>query len=66
MDTRILESPSPLFAGITPENRHAMLHCIGYRQRTCRKGEIIVFEDESVRHVGLILSGTVDMVKEDI
>ena len=66
MDTRILESPSPLFTGITPENRHAMLHCIGYSQRTCRKGEIIVFEDESVRHVGLILSGAVDMVKEDI
>lgn len=66
MDSRILESPSPLFAGISPENRRSMLHCIGHRQRTCPKGEIIVFEEESVRHVGLILSGAVDMVKEDI
>lgn len=66
MDPRILESPSPLFAGISPENRLAMLHCIGHHQRTCPKGEIIVFEEDAVRHVGLILSGAVDMVKEDI
>ncbi len=66
MDPRILESPSALFTGISPADRQAMLHCIGHFSRAYRKGEVIVFEAEPVRHVGLILSGAVDMVKEDI
>lgn len=42
-----------------------MLGCIGYRLRTYKKGEIISLEDEHLKHVGIILSGTVDMIKED-
>lgn len=66
MDSRIKESRSALFAGIGPEERQAMLHCIGYHLRSFRKGEIVVFEEEHVRYVGVLLSGAVDMVKEDL
>jgi len=66
MDPKIMESASPLFAGITAEDRRSMLHCIGYRLRSFRRGEIVVFEEEQVRFVGLLLSGAVDMVKEDL
>lgn len=58
--------PSPLFAGIGEEERTAMLNCIGYQVRTYPKGAVIALEDEAIRYVGILLSGTVDMVKEDL
>lgn len=66
MDARISRSEAALFSGIRPEDRQAMLHCIGYHLRSYRKGEIIVFEEEQVNDVGLLLSGAVDMIKEDL
>ena len=66
MDMRIAESKSPLFSGIKPEERTSMLSCIGYHTQSYRKGEIVVFEEQQVRYVGIILSGAVDMIKEDL
>lgn len=60
------ELNSPLFTGIAPEDRKAMLHCTGYHVTSYEKGEIIAFESDSIRHVGIVISGAVDMVKEDI
>ena len=57
---------SPLFDGITPEERQGMLGCIGYHIAGFRKGDIVAFEEENIRHVGIVLSGSVDMVKEDL
>ena len=57
---------SPLFDGIAPEDRRAVLDCIGHHIGSFKKGEIIAFEQESIRHVGIVLSGSVDMVKEDL
>ena len=57
---------SPLFDGILPEDRKTMLSCIGYHIGTFRKGEVIAFEEEHIKHVGIVISGAVDMVKEDI
>lgn len=65
MQNLIREVNSPLFSGIRPEDMDAMLGCIGYHIGTYRKGEAIAFEAENIRHVGIILSGRVDMVKED-
>lgn len=56
----------PLFQGICPEDRAQMLGCIGYHIATFRKGDIVAFEEEHIRHVGILLCGCVDMVKEDI
>ena len=60
------EVNSPLFRGIQPQERKAMLGCIGYHIAAFRKGDIVAFEEENIRHIGIILSGSVDMVKEDL
>lgn len=57
---------SPLFDGINPEDRKTMLSCIGYHIGTFRKGDIVAFEAENIKHIGIVISGAVDMVKEDI
>lgn len=62
----IHEVKSPLFDDITPEDRKTMLGCIGYHIGTFQKGDIVAFEDENIKHIGILLSGTVDMIKEDL
>ena len=57
---------TPLFAGIAPNDRKTMLGCIGYYVSTFRKGDIVAFENEKIRNVGVVLSGAVDMIKEDL
>ena len=57
---------SPLFAGIAPEDMSAMLHCIGYHVGSYRRGDIVAFEGENLKHICIVLSGAVDMVKEDL
>ena len=42
---------SPLFDGIRPEDRKLMLGCIGYHISTFRKGDIVAFEAENIRHL---------------
>ena len=60
------EVKSRLFDGISPEDRKAMLGCIGYHIGAFRKGDIVAFEEENIKHIGILLSGAVDMVKEDL
>ena len=66
MDDILLSVESPLFDGIDRNDRRAMLGCIGYHIGTFRRGEIVAFEEENMKHVGIVLSGTVDMIKEDL
>ena len=60
------KSESQLFAGIRKEDMAGMLGCIGYHIRSYSKGEIIAFEAEIIDHVGVVLKGKVDMLKEDL
>lgn len=64
METKSIRSP--LFLGIRPEDMEGMLGCIGYYVREYKKGEIIAFEAETINHVGVVLKGSVDMIKEDV
>ena len=57
---------TPLFSDIAPENLQAMLGCIGYHISSYPKGSTIAFEDDNIEHVGIVLSGAVDMIKEDL
>lgn len=66
MTDRLSALRSPLFSGISPEERTTMLSCIGYHISTFQKGDIIAFEEEHIQHIGILLSGAVDMVKEDL
>ena len=61
----LLEMNTPLFTGIRPEDRRAMLGCIGYHISVFHKGDIVAFEAENMKHIGIVLEGSVDMVKED-
>lgn len=63
---RIEELNSPLFAGIQPEDMVPMLQCIGYHVYEYAKGEVIALEGDNLKHIGIVLSGRVDMVKEDL
>ena len=62
----VKEMNTPLFDGINPEDRMAVLDCTGYHVGEFRKGDIIAFEEENIKHIGIVISGAVDMVKEDI
>ena len=66
MNDILQEVNSPLFTGINPEDRKSMLGCIGYHIGTFRKGDIVAFEEENMKHIGIVLSGAVDMIKEDL
>ena len=66
MKDMIHEVHSPLFDGINPEDRKTMLGCIGYHISTFKKGDIVAFEEEHIKHIGIVLFGSVDMVKEDL
>ena len=65
--TDILEGVrSPLFEGISEQERGAMRGCIGYHIGTFKKGGVVALEGENLKHIGIVLLGSVDMVKEDL
>ena len=66
MDKRIEMVQSPLFDGIEKGNMDAMLGCTGYHIGTYQKGQVVILEEEHIHHVGIVLSGAVDMIKEDV
>ena len=66
MQDFVSEVQSPLFDGISRSERKAMLGCIGYHIGSFRKGDIVAFEAENIKHIGIIMEGAVDMVKEDL
>lgn len=57
---------APLFQGIKRDEIEAMLHCLGSFEKSYHKGEYIILEQDRVKNIGIILMGTVDMIKEDI
>ena len=66
MEVNIMDVNAPLFENISPEERKGMLGCIGYHVDRFRKGDIIALEEENIRAVGIVLTGSVDMIKEDV
>ena len=66
MEQLICRINSPLFDGIRLEDRKTILNCIGYHIARVQKGETIAFEEEHIHHIGIVLSGAVDMIKEDL
>ena len=55
----------PLFYGIEHNNLPVMLGCLGYKIERYKKGEYISMEGEHLQNIGIVLEGTVDMIKED-
>ena len=55
----------PLFAGIEPAERDELLHCLKATTRRYAAGEYILLDREQIRRVGVVLSGTVHLLRED-
>ena len=55
----------PLFAGIEETNIDQILPCLSATVRQAEKNTFILSTDDSVSYVGLILSGSVHIVRED-
>lgn len=56
----------PLFEGIKKAEVTSLLACLGSYVRPYKKGELIFLAGEAVRHIGIILTGSVNMIKEDV
>lgn len=61
-----LIAQSDLFRGISPEEAAAMLHCLQAVERRYPKGALICRQGEAVPVAGLLLSGEVHIVQDDL
>ncbi len=61
----ILPSVS-LFHDIAPDDLSSMLQCLGAKEVSYRKGEHILSAGEKPENIGIVLSGQVHIVKEDM
>lgn len=57
---------SPLFAGISLQSYDALLNCIGGKTKQYAKGEFISLTGDTINCIGVMLSGRVYMLKEDV
>lgn len=55
----------PLFAGIEAENLAPMLGCLGAKAVSYGKNEAVFTEGDAIHQLGIVLSGTVQIVKMD-
>lgn len=55
----------PLFAGVEEKDISAMLGCLGARRVDVKKNQMIFTEGEAAESVGIVLSGNVQVVRED-
>ena len=55
----------PLFDGIIPADLTAMLSCLGARKITAPKGQVIFAEGDPAAYVGIVLTGSVHLMRED-
>jgi CRP-like cAMP-binding protein len=58
-------SRCPLFSGLTAEEIGAALDTLGARTVTVAKGEPVFLEGEPAHSVGIVLTGTVQVVRDD-
>ncbi len=57
---------SPMFRGIRREDLVRMLHCLGAFLREFEKEAYICMSDEDLLYVGVVLTGGVQMIREDV
>lgn len=57
---------SSLFAGISAEDIHSMLGCLAAREKNYRKGDFIHHPGDCIHTIGLVLTGCVHLLKEDL
>jgi len=60
----IIQSAS-LFKGVSPAEINAMLKCLGTVIKEIKKDNIVLLAGDKPKHVGLVLSGQLHIVRED-
>lgn len=56
----------PLFAGISEAELLSLLQCLHAQVKSYPKGGVVLLAGESIRQVGIVLEGTVQIIKEDL
>lgn len=56
----------PLFSGISPTELTTMLTCLTAHKKSFKKGTYIFIEEDEIQNIGIVLSGTIHMIKEDL
>ncbi|MCF0144096.1 MAG: Crp/Fnr family transcriptional regulator [Firmicutes bacterium] len=56
----------PLFTQISAENLEVMLDCLGATTRTYSRNEYISLINDAIQNVGVVITGQVKMIKEDV
>lgn len=64
--TEEILTKSPLFKGIAPDSITPMLGCLKAREKSFGKNEYIFHAGTSTAEIGIVLSGTVQVIKEDV
>jgi signal-transduction protein with cAMP-binding, CBS, and nucleotidyltransferase domain len=54
-----------LFSGIHPEDLPVLLTCLGGKVHSYKKDQIIWNEGDRVAHIGIVLTGAVQLIRED-
>ena len=57
---------SPLFYGITDEELGSLIKCLGCSFKAYKKGESVYLAGDFVREIGLVVSGHVHILKDDV
>lgn len=57
---------TPLFQNIIRKDLESLLTCLKPRSKSYEKGSYITHSGESINAIGVVLSGTVQMLKEDV
>ncbi len=65
MNTSALEK-CPLFAGVPSYSITPMMGCLRARERFFGKNEFIYHTGDSIKEIGIVLSGRVRIIKEDV
>lgn len=64
---RIFETvkSNPLFQGIAFSDFEQIIHCLSANKASYKKDDVLLLSGDTVNFVGLILSGSVQIIKED-
>ncbi len=57
---------TPLFYGITPQELDCLLQCLNAKHQTYEKGQMLLWEGDTVQELGIILEGTGRAFKTDV
>lgn len=61
----LIQLDCPLFAGISPEDRTALVRCLSPRLVRCRRGQLLWQEGDRIGSLGIVEQGAVRILRDD-